>query len=185
MIGKLSKLLAQKATVETRLSNRWNTRPTDMTTNKISTLFFLVIVFSFTPGCHNSIPSIDAITNTEDIAVPSNKRAKGSTILYLMPTGRKAISSDRIQGLFLTDWKFQYVVTISGYTATDDLWTIMSSKSSVPYTAFDLVRIELTGLKIGTADWKACMEDVCVITSEMPRVIVLDQDLEAKASCRS
>ncbi|MFK7807319.1 MAG: hypothetical protein AB8F74_05890 [Saprospiraceae bacterium] len=146
--------------------------------NILFCLTIALLQFSF-QSCEKDMlveTEISAVKVDKEI-IEINQRAEEPTALYLVHSEGEAILASDIVELFLDGWEYQELVTISGYTATDDLWTILSYENDYP-KKFDKIKIELTKLKKGTSEWEECINDIYERAEELPGIIVLDQDLE-------
>jgi len=137
----------------------------------VLTALLFLFQFSF-QGCKNQDLLIPESKLEEEIQMYSSKKSENYTTLYLVHKADALISEASIAKVFLDGWKYQNVVTISGYTATDDLWTIIAKEGDAYY---DKVKIELTHLEIETKDWQNCMDDIYYLLDEkLPNILVID-----------
>lgn len=150
-----------------------------MVQRQIIFLAFILTALLSVAGCSGE----DVIVQDQEMVdQPLESRSADSHIVYLVHTKKASISSSKVVSLFLSGWRFQNHVTISGYTATDDLWTILSKVSK--NTDFDVIKIEVAGVNYGSVPWLAYLEDVCEMVGTLDQIIVLDQDLETELSCK-
>ncbi len=122
-----------------------------------------------------TLPSFLYLSNTERVAFsfPSTLASQPpfpadysfpqetENSLLLIPSKGETIAAAEAIAIFLDqDWDFYKDLQVSGYTATDDLWTILSWNTDPPSPFLDRVKIAIIGLEQGSAAWQACIDDI-------------------------
>lgn len=96
--------------------------------------------------------------------------------IHLHPTTDAGIVGVEVIGLFSQGWRFSRSVEVYGYTATDDLWTIIKRSTVRPRTLFDEVRLDLVGLTPQSPEWHSCIKDIQARTQALstPHQLIID-----------
>lgn len=153
-------------------------KPHEMKNLKFIYLSIFVIALSAFYSCNSneSLPT--------DQFNPENyleNRSNSNSSFYLVHDQDESIASSDIVQVFLSGWEYESFTSISGYTATDDLWTIISYQSKPNF--YEMIKIDLSGLKLGSQEWNECVDDICQMSQQIDNIIVLDQDLEVASTC--
>jgi len=107
-----------------------------------------------------SISSSDINTFSPDESLEDNEVLANPTIVYIQPVDPDQIQASEIASMFIGDWSYSNDVQVQGYTATDDLWTVVGYQHIDSKTLFDNVRLNLYDIPPNTDYWEACIQDI-------------------------
>lgn len=116
------------------------------------TLFLVSSISNYNPNN----PSTQTIDNT----------------VYITPYKGNKISESSISYSLINGSKFRKHFIVSGYTATDDLWTIISSNDSNPSVYYDVVSVQIVNLHIES--WNNCLAFLQDYAGSIPASITWD-----------
>lgn len=85
-------------------------------------------------------------------------KSSENTLVYITPIKGNTVNETAINNALFNGWEYEKYIQVNGYTATDDLWTIVGFNDNDPTVKYNNVKILITNLNSNSEQWIECIE---------------------------